>query len=582
MKHLIYLILPVCMAFADPNVSNSPVNPNYPQGYFQSPVAGEMILSGTFGELRANHFHSGIDISAGKKKNKEPLFAAAEGYISRIKIEAGGYGQAIYITHPNGYTTVYGHLDHFASEIQAFVRKKQYETESFVQDLVLNPTDFPIMRGQHIGNMGNRGHSFGQHLHFEIRETKTDKPLNPLLFGFNVPDNLPPSVQQLKAYYFNDKKEVIDTKILYPIKKTDGTFGILGDTLKAASAYIGFALKTYDRDNGKNGENGIYRLELRENETPIYSFNTESFPFSETRYLNAHIDYYEQRFKNSYFHRLFTLPGNQLTMYGKKENNGLLAVKTEGGKLDITTADIAGNSSKLSFIVVKNEEVTPILPAIPPYNYILPYNEPSILKPNGASFYFPKNSFYENLYLRYSQVTEGGTDDIYSDTYQLHDTRTPVHAAFTINIKPTNLPDSLKNKAFIAYCVREGSAVFNCGGLWAEDGSMMAKNASFGNFCIMVDTIAPTIKPVSFAADMRKAIRISFKIKDNHEVTGSGSDIKYRAEVDGQWLLMEFDAKSDLLFHQFDGRITEGVHNFKLVVTDNRGNEAVFEKQFKK
>jgi murein DD-endopeptidase MepM/ murein hydrolase activator NlpD len=569
------------MAFADPNISDNAPNPNYPQGYFQSPVGGQWIVGGTFGELRANHFHSGIDLSPGKKKDKEPIFAAAEGYISRIKIEGGGYGQALYIAHSNGFTTVYAHLDRFASDIQAFVRKKQYESESFTQDLTLSPADLPVARGQHIGNMGNRGHSFGQHLHFEIRETKTDKPINPLLFGFKVNDNLPPSVQQLKVYYFNEKQEVIDTKILYPLKKPDGTFGILGDTLSTSASYIGFALKSYDRDDNKNGENGIFRLDLSENNVPIYNFKAEAFTFNETRYLNAHIDFYEQRHRNSYFHRLFTLPGNQLSMYGYKINNGILNVKTEGTKIDIFTADISDNASKLSFILIKNTENVPVQPPLPPYNYILPYNEPSIIKPKGASFYFPKNSFYENIYLRLGQVTEGGTADIYSDTYQLHDTRTPVHNAFTINIKPTRLPDSLKSKAFIAYCVREGTQILSCGGMWADDGSLMAKTAAFGNYCIMVDRTPPTIKPISFAADMRKAQRMAFKITDNHEVTGSGTGLKYRAEVDGNWLLMEFDAKRDLLYHQFDGQISEGLHSFKLTVTDNRGNESVFERQFR-
>jgi hypothetical protein len=590
MKHLFYCITLILLtSFADPTVSSSNQKepaPQYPQGYFQPPVGHSLALSGTFGELRPHHFHAGIDIAPDKKLDKEPIYAAAEGYVSRINIQGGGYGQALYINHSNGYKTVYGHLDKFMPAIQAFLRQKQYEKEQFEQDITLQPNEIPIARGQYIGNMGNRGHSFGEHLHFEIRDTKTDRPINPLLFGFDVPDNIAPSLQLLKAYFMNDKKEVLDTKTIYPVKKGENQYGIQGDTLTINAPYVAFAVKTNDKDNSKNGDNGVFSIELKENDNTAYKFKTETCPFSETRYMNAHVDYREWAQRNSFFHRTFILPGNHLSMYETKVNNGIVHVHDGVKKIDITTADIAGNKATISFYVQAAEPI--MLSKSMTYTYFLPVNEPSIIKPDGAHFYFPKNSFYENIYLNFNQSrafgTEGGTYGEYSPTYYIQDAYKPIHAMYTINLKPQNLPDSLHNKAFIAYCAREeGGRIYSCGGKWSEDGSLMTKNNRFGGYCIMVDQEPPTIKPVSFQYDMRKASRLAFKIRDNYEPAGIGEGLTYRAEVDGQWLLLEYDSKYDLLFHKFDeNRIAYGEHYLKLSVKDSRGNERILEGKFKR
>ena len=571
MKHIVFILsLIVLTSFSDPN---SP----YPQGYFQSPVGHSMRLGGSFGELRGNHFHSGIDISPSSRGDSEAIFAAAEGYVSRIGIQGGGYGQAIYITHPNGYTTVYGHLDKLSPQIFQYLRQKQYEKESFAVDLILQPNEIPVQRGQEIGIMGNRGHSYGKHLHFEIRETASDKAINPLLFGFAIEDYTPPSIRSVKAYFFDDKKELVGTKILN-LKKKNNAYSLDNDTLTAHSAYIGFAIKSNDKQV-ESGENGIFKLQMKEDDALIYQFSTESFLFSESRYINAHTDYYEYSERNSWYHRAFVLPGNYLSMYQNVVNNGLIALTQDTKKVDLISSDVAGNAAVLTFFIQQSQ---PLLQATrPQYNYFLPVNEPSILRPEGASFYFPNTTLYENLYLRFGQTTEGGTYGLYSPTYQVHSPETPAHSLFTINIKPLNLPDDLKPKAFIAYCSRENGRVYNCGGAWSEEGYLTSKNNRFGNYCILVDQTPPSIRTLSFSEKMYQNGRISFKIDDNYEISGIAEGLKYRAEVDGQWLMMEFDSKYDLLYHKLDeDKITEGSHTFKLTVTDNRGNESVFEKNF--
>lgn len=576
MKHVLLLFtLAVFTSFADLTQPKPPVN--YPKGYFQQPVAHTMQLSGTFGELRANHFHSGIDISPAPKQSNEPIYSAAEGYVSRISIRSGGYGQAIFIAHPNGYTTVYAHLEKLAFSIDTFVKKRQYLTESFEQDLILPPQDLPILRGQQIGLMGNRGHSSGQHLHFEIRDTKTDRPINPLLFGFFVADQTPPVMRALKVYFFNDKKEVVNTKTLDVIRK-GSEYSIFGDTIFVPSAQVAFGLKTYDKQDGKSGDNGVFAIDMKQNDSLIYAFKAEQFGFDETRYLNAHLDYQAQMTNQGFFNRTFLLPGNVLSMYENVVNNGIISASTETKKITMESKDVAGNSAKLTFYIQQKDFSTFTQPK--DYTYYLPHNEPSIIKVEGAKFYFSKGSFYENVYLKFAQTTEGGTFGTYSPTYHVHNAEIPIQWQTVISIKPIGLPDSLRDKAFIAYCPKNQATIFNCGGGWSDEGYLVAKNNRFGQYCMMVDRTPPTIIPVRFQWDMRKSTKISFRIQDNFESTGGGEGLKYKATVDGFWILMEFDAKNNLLFHQFDERISQGEHQLRIEVTDNRRNVGIYEAKF--
>ena len=586
MRHLFYfLTLAVFTSFTDPTIPQKPL-PNYPKGYFQSPVAHTIELAGTFGELRANHFHSGIDISPGFKLSNEPIYAAAEGYVSRIQVQAGGYGQALYITHPNGYTTVYGHLEKLSFSIDTFLKRKQYASESFEQNLILQPQDLPVLRGQEIALMGNRGHSSGQHLHFEIRETKTDNPINPLLFGISVSDNIAPTINALKVYLLNDKKEIVDTKILDVVRR-GRDYVILGDTVFVASNQVGFALKTYDKQDGKSGNNGVYSLEMKQNDSLLFEFTTEKFGFNETRYLNAHLDYTAQMSRQGFFNRTFLLPGNQLSMYDKVVNNGIISMNNDVKKITLKSTDAAGNATNLQFYLKNKNFIINSKPKT--YNYFLPFDEPSLINTEGAKFFFSKGSFYENVYLNFAQTTEGGTYGTYSPTYHVHDALTPLHWLMAVSIKPVGLPDSLRKKAFIAFCPRGETSIYNCGGGWSDEGYLVGKNNKFGRYCIMVDQTPPKITPLRFQYDMKKFSKMSFRIRDNIETVGGGEGLKYRAEVDGAWFLMEFDGKSDVLYHQFDDfvdksqpEIIGAEHTFRLEVTDNRGNSSVLEGKFKR
>ncbi len=550
----------------------------YPKNYFQLPIEGALSMSGNFGELRGNHFHAGMDIRPTKPDGHQPIFAAADGYIGRIKTQGGGYGQALYIIHDNGYTTVYGHLDNFSADILRLVREKQYASELFEQDIRLDSTQFRIKKGQQIGTMGNRGNSFGEHLHFEIRETATEKAINPLLFGFQAPDHSPPVIGLLKTYYLNEKNETVASNVYYP-KKKNGNYLIENDTISAAYDKIAFAIEVNDAADGKYGKNGVYKITLKKDSQTVFRFTAETCGFAESRYLNAHTDYAYYKTRHPHLHRLFLLPGNFLTMYDSVLNYGITEVGKMPIKINIIVEDIAGNTSGLNFWVKRNNES--VTKKAEPYNYFLPYNDTNIIKPEGAIFRFPAGCLYENLYLKFGTTTrESGT---FSSVYHLHNIQTPLHRNIEIALFPQNLPDSLKQKSFVSYCERDDTRTYNCGGLWRNDGFLTAQNEVFGNYCIMIDTVAPTISPISFSSDVKNISRISFRIKDNFESMGDGTALKYRATVDNQFLLMEYDAKTATLFHNLnENKITVGEHIFKLEVTDFSCNEAVFERKIRR
>lgn len=544
----------------------------YPTDIFRAPVNTPLRLSGTFGELRSNHFHAGIDIKGGIGV---PLVAIGDGHVYRIKVSAGGYGNVLYIKHPNGYTSVYAHMHKFKSDIAAFVKSIQHQKQQFEQDLYPDSTQFMVRKGERIGEMGTSGYSFGPHLHFEIRDSKTERPINPLLFGLDVPDTRQPRMHQLRVYELNNQRETQQAKT-YSLYAKGNRMGLKGDTVYVSQPNVGLGIKVYDHMNGVSNWNGIYALDMYLEDSLVYNYTMESFGFDESRYLNAHLDYEEVVTAKSYFNRTYTLPGNQLSIYQKQDNHGVIWVDSEHAQEVVMIAsDVEGNETKLRFWVKQKSEPEEVIP--PNYNYILPYDQANIIDNGSLYLHMPEGTLYENLYLSYESVEDPATD-IFSNVHHLHDYKTPIHSYYDLSIRPTRLPEELRDKAFIANCTRENSIV-NLGGEW-EDGKLKTKVRQLGDFCIMVDTIAPTIAIRRFKSNMRGYSQFNFIIKDNVGTSGMARGLQFRATIDGQWILMEYDLKNDRLTHRFDGTIPAGRHEFRLEVWDNQGNTRVFERSF--
>lgn len=543
----------------------------YPTDYFISPVKTEIRLSGTFGELRSNHFHAGIDI---KGYIGLPLHAIADGYVGRIKVQAAGYGKVLYIHHPNGYTSVYAHLNEFVPELEAYVKAQQYKQQQFEVDLYPPADSFSFFKGELVGKMGTTGYSFGPHLHFEIRDTKTDKPLNPLLFGFKVADKQAPRMHQLRIYQLNDKNETEHAFTKSLVWKKGG-FGLREDTLEVADDRVGLALKVYDHMDGVRNWNGIYSLDTYADDSLLYRFEMESFGFDESRYLNAHLDYEEQTQRKSYFNRCYRLPGNQLSIYSGSD--GVLTLKPfQKVKIRMLATDVAGNETELNFWLKNSgKKWTPKAPQV--FNYVLPYDEESIIDNYPLFLHFPEGAFYENLYLKYHASNEKSAG-VYSAVHSIHHAATPVHRYFKIGIQAKSIPDSLRSKAFIAYCDTDQD-IINCGGAWSGD-TLITRSRSLGDYCIMLDQVPPSITPIAFKYDMSRSSRMSFVIKDDLSTGGTARGLRYKATVDGEWILLEYDYKNDMLTHRFDNRISRGKHQLRLEVRDDRDNVEVLEREF--
>lgn len=541
---------------------------------FIPPVQGTMQLTGTFGELRGNHFHAGLDIRGAVGR---PIYAIADGFVSRILVSVSGYGQALYLEHPSGHTSVYGHLNSFRDDIQEFVRERQYQDESFLLDESPSELKFPVKQGDLIGYIGQRGYVSGPHLHFEIRDTKSERVLNPMNFGISVPDGRRPLVNSLRAYTLNERGRVLSGEDRRLKSLGRGKYTLYVDTLEVDHGIVAFGVKAYDQQDARPNRNGIYSLSMWQDSTLRFSYSMDQFLGAQTRYLNAHLDYEQQRQKNSWFQRSFVLPGNALDFYETDDQRGLIHLSPgESSRVRFSITDHRKNTSELEFIVKRSADA-PLLQN-PVYTYYLPYDEESLIEDAEVRAHFPEGALYEDLYLDYDYLPES-SNGLYAAVHRFHSSITPIHRYYDLHIQPTRLPDYLRDKAIIAHC-EDGRDPVSYGGEWTEEGRLRAPVRTFGNFTIMADTIPPTIEVERFSSNMRGWSSFSFRLKDNFPTAGKARGLRFRAEVDGKWILMEYNGRKRRLYHDFDGRIPSGKHELVLRVMDDRGNETELRRTF--
>lgn len=549
----------------------------YPTHEFSSPVNRVIKLSGTFGELRSNHFHAGLDIKSLNGTIGDPIYAANDGFVSRIRVQEFGYGNVLYLEHPNGFTTVYAHLDRFSPELEAYIKREQYSAEAFAVDLYPDTGQFTVKQAEQIGNMGNSGHSYGPHLHFEVRHTKGQVPVNPLHFGYAVADQRPPVIQQLIVYEFDDAGQLLHSKTIQPKVITSGKY-TFDNPVAVASSKISFAVRTYDTHDGASNQNGVYSIDCKVDDDPSFAFTFDEIPFDQTRYLNAHIDYKRKIKENKFYHRCHPLEGNKLPIYYTGIDKGLIHLNAEQHrKVTLQVADFNGNISTVTLEVIRDISLASKTTTSPVYQLMAHPDEVSVLSQPGIQVVWPIGSFYEKTPLHIDVIPSEGLSS-FSPHFIITPTDVPVHYFFDINIEALAVPDHLREKVFVARCEPNGSIV-NCGAVWI--GNNLSTGArQLGTYTIMADTIAPKISALHFGPRMTGWSRMAFKISDNYSIRDRGRDLLYDAWVDGQWIMMSLDGKSGILTHTFDGRIPPGEHQLVIKVTDDRGNESILEKTF--
>ncbi|WP_339740099.1 M23 family metallopeptidase [uncultured Sunxiuqinia sp.] len=543
--------------------------------YFRSPVDIPILLSGSFGELRSNHFHSGIDIKT-QGKTGLPVYAAAAGEVSRIYISPSGFGLALYLDHPNGKTTVYGHLLSFREDIQAYARKIQYEQESFAVDLPVPKGTFWFEKGEQIGLSGNSGSSGGPHLHFEIRNTESQNPLNPLRFQFPVIDKMSPKILSAAIYPLSDDAHVAGatSERLLETVYYDGAYHLKGNPTLSVYGDIGFGLQALDYLDGSWSKCGIYEIKLAVDGEPVYTFLMNELSFAETRFLNSHIDYNHYRQHHRRLQKSWVDPGNRLNNYPLLVNRGVVSLSDgQMHQISYEINDVYGNTSTLSFRVQSKKMA--LSPKEKPGRLIRHDQKEAFETANLQASFMP-GTFYADFKLDYD--TKPANNLYYSPLYQLHNDRTPVHNAYLLKLKADGVPEGLKSKSLIAVIDDKSGKKWSMGGDY-ENGWVMARVRQLGTFAISVDTIPPTVQPLSIANknQLTEQNRIRFKIDDDF----SGIDT-FRGEIDGQWVLFEYDAKSKLIAYHFDQeRFQFGKnHSLKLIVTDNKGNETNYQASF--
>lgn len=541
---------------------------SYPRDYFQPPVDVPIILSGTFGELRSNHFHSGIDIKT-QQRTGLAVRAAAEGTVVRIKVSPYGFGKALYLKHPNGFTTVYAHLKEFAPAIQEYVTANQYKAKSFDIELFPPAGTFDFQAGDLIALSGNSGGSGAPHLHFEVRDTRTEEIINPLLFGFPVKDSRHPDLYDLEVYEFEDE-ELVSTHSRDLIKIADGAYALAGDEVVSVSHLPAFGLRTTDRLDGAPNRNGIYSIELIVGGFSYYQFVMQRFAFAETRYINSHIDYGQKKCCRRVINKLYLEPNNRFSAYRSTSSMNLPVLEPDSTyDAYVRVQDAAGNESVLEFkLRYEPEEPMPGTNAQEDLPFtVFRYDQPNFFKKENIEFSLPEGALYRNINFFYTR--QEACEDCYSSIHVIASDEIPVHKYYTLKIKPDQTYEGDHSKLVIMSMADDQPLDYE-GSEW--DGEfVLARTRQFGGFAVMADEEAPQAITGNFVDGgiLKSDKELKLIIKD--EISGIAH---YEVYIDGEWQLFDYDAKNDLLSHDLAvSKLEAGEHSLELLLRDEVGNE---------
>ena len=540
----------------------------YPEDYFRSPIDGRIYLSGTFGELRSNHFHTGIDIKTGGVEGKN-IYAAADGWVSRIKISPWGYGNAIYIKHPNGYTTVYGHLQKYNAEITEYTQIQQYKEQKFAIDIFPEPHQIQIEKGDIIALSGNSGSSGGPHIHFEIRDSQTQEPLNPFLFGIQVKDYITPVIKSLRIYPA-EKGALIqgENKAENFILKGWGTNYAFknGDSIVVQGDFY-TGISTVDKQNDSHNRNGVYSIKIYLDTALFYHHKVERLNFSTNRYINTLIDYNYYKSKKRRYQRSYISPNNKLQLYEHIENNGIFSFNDNKYHLiKYVVKDYVGNTSVLQFTVLSKPLES--LPTNNPSNVFSPLIK-NTFKDHDLEIDFPAECFYDTT--TFSSVQQSSNTAALTHIYHIGHKEVALQKAIQIKIKHIEIPDSIKDKAFLGR-VSGKTVSFNTS-KWIDQ-QLVFKTRTFGKYGIFVDSIPPVIKLKTQKSRIKSSNIIYFYVNDKK--TGIS---KYNAWLNGSWIILEWDPKKNRMFVRNNLTFQENNH-LLIEVFDNTNNKATLKIDF--
>ena len=545
-------------------VSIGAVAQTYPQ--YSKPVDIPIQLSATFGELRPNHLHAGLDIKTQGVEGKK-VYAVADGYVSRIGVSPYGYGNVLYVTHYDGYTTVYAHLQRFKGDIARYVKQNQYKNKKYTSQLYPEKDKFPVKKGDVIAYSGNSGGSGGPHLHFEIRDAN-ERPVNPMLFGYKIEDVKRPIIQGVSVYPLGDESTLeggIDPLFLSVDEGNNGRYGLKESEFIHGNGEFSFGICTYDFVGTSTNKDGPYYYELYLDDELAFQVEADCFSYSEQRYVNSLLDYRHYKEKKSSYVRTETDPNNNLRMIKKK--NGKVTV-AEGDTVNVCfkISDYVGNSSTASFKLV----------GVAPVEVERPMRRRSeyFVKADGSlnnnitiddfSVSMEDGTLFRDEWIQTGHRDEAGCC---SRVYRFGDEGMTTFKKFTVRIRPDEKWAS-NSKLYIASIDKNGK-VSSLGGKM-KDGWMEVKTHTMGEYAVKVDSVAPTVKASNFKDGQSVAKLKSLRFKISDDMTGIET---YNIYLDDVWVLGQYDAKNNLLYYEFDEKMKKGTNNVKVVVTDGVGNK---------
>lgn len=567
-KFLLLITLLISVVYTDLKAQS------YPTEYFMAPLKGTLQLSGSFAELRRNHFHSGIDIRTGGKEGL-PVYACAEGYVVRIKIEPGGFGKAVYINHPNGFTTVYAHLQKFNAAIDNWIRARQYEKESFAVDLFPPKGLLKVSKGEIIAISGNSGSSEGPHLHFEIRDTKTEMPIDPVLFGIQVKDFIRPTLHGLRIYPEGMNSTIND-------KATPVTLSLAGwgpvyrlkifDTIYIAGRFS-LGVSASDLMNETSNRNGVTEYAVFIDSLRVFEWKAQKFSFAETRYINSFIDYPNYYNSNVKFMRTHTDPGNKLNMYIYNPSKGdFTAVPGMLHHIKITIKDSHLNESVLRFYVKGVKPQSKVSDkttgGIKTEGLLFTVNQTNNFATPDMRISLPGNCLYDSIRFIYGKSPS--LSNSYSSIHSIHTPMVPLHQYYDLNIRVKS-DVKVDTTKLVVVRLNNANKPSSVGGKF-ENGFMKVKLRDFGKYTVMADTIPPIIRAQNFKEGMDVSTTNVIRITITDNLSGIST---YRGEINGKWILLDYDAKNRMLTYRKDAIMEKGVNLLTLTVGDGVGNMAI-------
>lgn len=543
---------------------------------FMNPIDIKQTLAGSFGEPRGQNFHAGIDIKTNGQIGYK-IYAIDDGFVSRIAVSPFGYGKALYIDHPSGYTSVYAHLESFTMQIADYVESKQYEQKKFAVNLHLKRGFMPVKKGDIIAISGNSGSSMGPHLHFEIRNTATQEALDPMNFNFTINDNIEPTFHNI-YFYPVGKNSHVDSKterVVKQIVRDKGVFKLVGNDTIYALNRIGFAVHVDDKVNGSNNICNITNLSVEVGLQKNYEFNISKLSFAEVKYVQAHIDYDLYKQQKQLVHKCFVEAGNRLSNYRNIVNNGYLDINgNDTLNVTITARDSYRNTSQLKFVICGLET---LVEEINKQNFITRFypNKSNTFDDSLLRITIPKTALYDTINFAYAKIDRNNPKKF--PVYRFYNKNTPLHNPLEIEFKNITIPRELSDKAVLVDCSKKNYSLVDPSPIIVGS-SIKGRVRDFTDITIAYDTIPPKITPLNIRNGENMTAKESIKLKISDNLSGIKT---YECYIDNRWILFEYDAKNNMLEYKFDHHIaTQSNHTLQVYITDNSGNKRKYEVAF--